>query len=51
MGAVIGPDFLRVGSDNPRGFRYEAGPLHATDTLYAVQAARKHFGKRIIEVS
>lgn len=39
--AVIAPDYAGQGSDIPSGFLYEAGFLHAHDTSFAVQAARK----------
>ncbi|KAM0546654.1 hypothetical protein ACHAPJ_010792 [Fusarium lateritium] len=45
--AVIAPDYAGQGSDIPQGFMYESGALHAHDTSFAIQAARKALGSTL----
>ncbi|KAJ4245768.1 hypothetical protein NW762_013892 [Fusarium torreyae] len=45
--AVIAPDYLGQGSDIPQGFMYESGALHAHDTSFAIQAARRALGSAL----
>ncbi|KAF4965145.1 hypothetical protein FSARC_7012 [Fusarium sarcochroum] len=42
--ALIAPDYAGQGCDIPQGFMYESGALHAHDTSFTTQAARKALG-------